>query len=133
MARKIKTNKRNRISYKKLLEVILKHKRVKLVIKNRDSIDQDIYGERLITNNGSCNVRYPHYSGYGYETNSRGKIKYSRYRVSCFHEECDIAVGVVKSKRDKVRIILEYMRHHDDQRLYIAEVWGGKDLKQRLA
>lgn len=99
---------RNKISQIRLVELLKKHKRVKVVCVNKRDKTKRPDRERVLTSKGSSIVRYStaRYkrdpsTGY-YDYNVIECYKWSRYSVSCFKENMD---ENLRETRDQLRLI----------------------------
>jgi hypothetical protein len=112
MSRKRKKKKqvinRNKISQIKLIELLKKHKRVKVVCVNKRDKTKRPERERVLTAKGSSMVRYstPRYkrdpNNGMYDYSVIECYKWSRYNVSCFKQDMD---DELKETKNHLRLI----------------------------
>lgn len=141
---------KDKVSYRQLINLLIKYKKLKVVFVDSDG---EISRERVLTNRGSCVVRYPKvesdYSSYEYNgtymapksrhaLNKKKQIKFSRYDVSCFRESYNdegIPQWLWTSVDKKVasKLIVTLMQNHDeDECIFIQKVFTGKNFKRQI-
>lgn len=124
-----------------LTKMLLRHKKLKIIVSGED---KDEFRERIITINGGSIMRQ---AALIYKEDNFGRIiydkkgnpilkriRYGRYRTSCYREDMDLAFKMLKNQKSKVDLLMGAMYHHDKMEGFsVTEVFTGKDFKRRIA
>ena len=133
---------RNKVTPKKLIELLKKHKRIKVCVTEADGKGH-VQRERIITSKGTSKVRYANVvwkidDKNAYVLDDKGqrifeRYEWCKYNMSCYSryltKDGDPKLNIIKNKAEA---IIRAMKKHDRKYYVVVEVYTGSNFKKRL-